>query len=69
MNSSWIVEFYSNDNREWLKCSITYLCLGDAMRAMREHAEIDTKLAHRVVHLEIKRQTIALSAYGEELIK
>ena len=69
MNNTWIVEYYSNDDGEWLECSNNFLCLLDAIRCMRLHAENDPNLAHRIVHTETKRNTIAISAYGEELVK
>ena len=65
----WVVEYYSNDESKWLECSNDFLCQLDAIKCMRLHADNDPDLAHRVVHIEIKRNSIALSACGEELIQ
>lgn len=66
MNNTWVVEYYGEEG-EWLECSNDFLCLDDAIRCMRLHAENDLDLAHRLV--EIKRNTVALSMHGEELVK
>jgi len=63
---SWIVEYYGEEG-EWLECSNNFWVLDDAIRCMRLHAENDSDLAHRLV--EIKRNTVALSMHGEELVK
>ena len=63
----WFVEYYSNDEDMWLECSNDFLILSDAIKCMRMHADSDPYMAHRLVHVE--RKTIALSAYGEELLK
>ena len=65
----WNVEYYSNDEDMWLECSNDFFSLSDAIRCMRLHAENDPEMAHRIVHIEIKRNTVAISAYGEELVK
>jgi len=66
----WTVEYYSNDEGVWLECGRPrYLCLADAVRYMRSEAECDPDMSHRVVHIETKRKTVGLSAYGEELVK
>ena len=65
------VEYYSNDSSKWLKCSITFESVDDAMQSMREQAVRDPDLAHRLIYnyIRTKRKTIALSAWGEEIIK
>ena len=65
----WTVEYYSNDEDMWLECSDGFLSPSDAIKCMRMHSDNDLDMAHRIVHVEIKRKTIALSAYGEELVK
>ena len=65
----WVVEFYSNDEGDWLKCSPQYQDFSACLDNMRLQALQDQDMAHRVVHVEIKRKTVALSAYGEELLK
>lgn len=72
MNNTWVVEYYSNDESQWLQCSIedrVYFCLSEAIKVMRLEAECDPDMSHRVVHIETRRNTVALSAYGEELVK
>ena len=69
MNNTWVVEYYSNDYGEWDECSPVYLCLDDAIRCMREQAEMDPDMTHRVINIVTQRTTVALSAYGEELVK
>ena len=66
----WHLEYYSEDNGEWLKCSIVYTdCLDDALNSMRLQAGSDPQLAHRVIHSVIHRSTVAMMVYGEEVIK
>ena len=66
MNTSWIVEYYGEEG-EWIECTNNFWVLDDAIKCMRLHAETDPDLAHRIV--ETKHTTVALSAYGEELVK
>lgn len=68
--NTWIVEHYSNDEDTWVESSRPrHLCLADAMTHMRSQIEFDLDIPHRVVHIETKRKTVALSAYGDELVK
>ena len=69
--SHWVVEYYSNDESIWLKCSPEYKDFSACLDNMRLQALQDPDMAHRVVYVEIKstRTTIALSAHGEELLK
>ena len=67
--SQYYVEYYSNDEAEWLKCSPAYHCLDDAMRSMRQQAESDPNLAHQVIQAVSYRTRLALSVHGEELVK
>ena len=67
--NQWTVEYYSDDNGEWLECSPAYLCLDDALSSMRLQAENDPAMPHRVIRAVIHRSTAAMSVYGEELIK
>ena len=69
MNNTWVVEYYSDDEDMWLECSNDFFSLSDAIKCMRMHADSDPCMAHRIVHTETKRKTIAISAYGEELVK
>ena len=67
--NQWTVEYYSNDEGDWLQCSPAYLCLDDAVGSMRTQAKNDPDLAHRIIRAEIHRTTVAMLACGEELIK
>lgn len=64
--NQYYVEYYSNDEGEWLKCSPSYHCLDDAMHYMRLQAEADPQLAHQV--LVAHRTRIALAVHGEEIV-
>jgi len=65
------VEYYSNDEGDWLKCSPQYKSYSDCLDNMRLQALQDQDIAHRLVESEITTvvRTLALSAHGEELIK
>ncbi len=67
--NQWHVEYYSDDNGEWIESSPAYLCLDDAVKAMRLQAEGYPDIPHRVIRSVIYRSTAAMSVYGEELIK
>ncbi len=63
----FIVEYYSNDNGEWLE---SYELLYDyyaALEVMRLQASDHPDLPHRIV--EIVRTTVALASQGEELCR
>jgi len=64
--NQYYVEYYSNDEDEWLKCSPAYHCLDDAMQSMRLQAKSDPSLAHQV--LMAHRTSIALSVHGKEIV-
>lgn len=65
------VEFYSNDEGNWLKCSPQYKSYSDCLDVMRLEALKDQDMAHRLVESEVVtvKRTLALTAHGEELIK
>ena len=69
--STYHVEYYSNDCEAWIVCGTDdiYCCLDAAVDAMRLEAECDPNMTHRVIRSVIHRSTVAMAAYGEELIK
>lgn len=67
--NQYYVEYYSNDESEWLKCSPAYHCLDDAIQSMRLQAERDPNLAHQVIQSISHQTRIALSVHGEEIVK
>jgi len=68
--NTFVVEYYSNDNDEWLECSPNYICLDDAIRTMRLQVDQDgSDMAHRIIQVWTHRSTVAMMAYGDEVIK
>ena len=65
--NKYYVEYYSEDAGKWKECSQEFTIYDEAISALRLHASHDLDMAHRLV--KKRTTTVALTAYGEELIK